>query len=172
MGRDKAYLPVSGGILGSRVAAAVKAAAGNVAFVGDPARYAALGYPVIADRYPGEGPLGGILTALHQTAAEWNLVVACDMPGLAAGFLNDLLQAAERKSLDILLPETEDGMREPLCAVYHGDALATLERAFEAGIRKVTAAFPGLRVEAYPVNEVTYFQNLNTPEDWAGYAAG
>ncbi len=81
MGRDKAYLPVSGGILVTRVAGAVEAAAGNVALVGDPERYADLGYPVVADRYPGQGPLGGILTALGEKAAEWNLIVACDMPG-------------------------------------------------------------------------------------------
>jgi molybdopterin-guanine dinucleotide biosynthesis protein A len=172
MGRDKAYLPVSGQNLGARVAGAVKAAAGNVVLVGDPERYAALGYPVVPDRYPGEGPLGGILTALHQRAAEWNLVVACDMPGLDAGFLKDLLEVAEHKFLDILLPESKDGMREPLCAVYHREALGPLERAFDGGIRKVTAAFQGLRVEAYPVKEVACFTNLNTPEDWAGYAAG
>ncbi len=172
MGRDKAYLPVSGGILAARVAEAVKAAAGNVAFVGNPERYAALGYPVVPDRYPGEGPLGGILTALYQSAAEWNLIVACDMPRLTAGFLESLLEAAEGKPLDILFPETEGGVREPLCAVYHRDARAPMERAFLAGIRKVTAAFQGLRVAPYPVPEVAWFTNLNTPEDWAGYAAG
>ncbi len=172
MGRDKAYLPVSGGILVTRVAGAVKAAAGNVALVGDPERYAALGYPVVADRYPGQGPLGGILTALEEKAAEWNLIVACDMPGLTAGLLAALLDEAERKSLDILLPETEGGMPEPLCAVYHRNALAPMERAFAGGIRKVTAAFDGLRVAPYLVSEVACFKNLNTPEDWAGYAAG
>ncbi len=172
MGRDKAYLPVSGGILAARVAEAVKAAAGNVAFVGDPQRYAALGYPVVADLYPGEGPLGGILTALAQSTADWNLVAACDMPGLTPGFLEVLLEAADGKPLDVLVPETNGGMPEPLCAVYHRDARAPMERAFQAGIRKVTAAFQGLRVAPYPVPDMTCFTNLNTPEDWAGYAAG
>ncbi len=70
--------------------------------------------------------------------------------GLTAGLLAALLDEAERKSLDILLPETESGMPEPLCAVYHRDALAPLERAFAGGIRKVTAAFDGLRVAPLP----------------------
>jgi molybdopterin-guanine dinucleotide biosynthesis protein A len=172
MGRDKACLPLDAEPLGARVARMVAEAAGSVALVGHPERHSGLGYPVVPDRYPGEGPLGGILTALHHTTADRNLIVACDMPGLTVEFLKDLLQAAERNPLSILIPETEGGRLEPLCAVYHRDTLAALERAFADGIRKVTAAFRGVGVAAYPVAEVARFQNLNTPEDWARYAAG
>ena len=66
--------------LAEAVARQVARAAGNVTLVGHPA-LAAL--PIC---YPGEGPLGGILTALHHTSADWNLIVACDMPEISAGF--------------------------------------------------------------------------------------
>ena len=66
MGRDKARLPFRGGDLVSAVAAAVARAAGNVTLVGHPQ------LPAIPDRYPGQGPLGAILTALHHTSADWN----------------------------------------------------------------------------------------------------
>ena len=172
MGRDKASLPLSGETLGARAARTVKAAAGRVALIGDPARHAVLGYEVVPDRFPGEGPLGGILTALQYTQAEWNLIVACDMPRLTEEFLKELLDAGERNGSSILLPETEAGQLEPLCAVYRRDALAPLERAFAGGIRKVTAAFAGIPAATYRVAEVGRFQNLNTPEDWERYAAG
>jgi len=172
MGRDKAYLPAQDEPLAARVARTVCAAAGSVTLVGDSERYSALGYPVVPDRYPGEGPLGGILTALHHAAADRLLVVACDMPNLTVEFLKELLAAAERHPPGILIPETEGGKLEPLCAVYHRDACGALEQAYSRGVRKVTAAFAGLRVTAYPVKEVACFQNLNTPEDWARYAAG
>ena len=97
MGRDKALLPYRGGVLAEFVARAVKLAAGSAVLVGSPSRIAHLGYPVLRDIYPGEGPLGGILSVLEHNAAEWNLIVACDMPEISAGFLSGLLDAAEHE---------------------------------------------------------------------------
>lgn len=169
MGRDKALLPFRGQTLAHAVARAVEQAAGNAVLVGHPT--IAPGCRVIPDLYPGEGPLGGILTALADTAAAWNLIVACDMPELTAPFLLGLLEAAEASAADALVPAGPSGRPEPLCAVYHLRARGPLESAFRAGARKVTAALEGLRVVRFPVAEMRPFQNVNTPEDWSGYAA-
>jgi len=176
MGRDKALLPLPGGrrTLGQSVAGIVASAAGSAALVGDPERYCSLGYPVVPDRYPGEGPLGGILTALAHTSADWNLITACDMPGLNAGFLRELLAAAAAGNADILLPFGPSGQPEVLCAVYRKRAMTALEAAFRAGIRKVAlaaAAPSSLRTVPFHVAEVSVFQNVNTPEEWAAHGA-
>ena len=165
MGRDKARLPFRGGDLVSAVAAEVVRAAGNATLVGHS------DLPAIADRYPGEGPLGGILTALHHTSSDWNLIVACDMPEISAAFLAELVAHALRSPADVLLPVDFDGRPQPLCAVYHRHALAVLERHFASGVRKITAALTGLVVERLAVAELSLFQNVNTPEDWAAYVA-
>jgi molybdopterin-guanine dinucleotide biosynthesis protein A len=164
MGRDKARLPFRGSDLVSVVAGAVEQATGNVSLIG----HAEL--PAIPDRYPGEGPLGGILTALHHTSSDWNLIVACDMPEVCPGFLTVLLARAEGSEADVLLPHGPDRLPQPLCAVYHRRALPTLEEHFSRGVRKVTAALEGLAVERLFVAELSVFQNVNTPEDWAAYA--
>ena len=39
------------------------------------------------------------------------------------------------------------------------------------GVRRVTEALAGLEVEPLAVAELLHFQNVNTPEDWARYAA-
>ena len=165
MGRDKARLPFRGGDLVSSVARAVAGATGNVTLVGH------CELPAIPDRYPGAGPLGGILTALHHTSADWNLIVACDMPEASAAFLGELLTRARRSRADVLLPRGPDGLPQPLCAVYHRRALAAMEDHFGRGVRQVTAALAGLAVEWLAVAELSHFQNVNTPEDWAAYAA-
>ena len=169
MGRDKALLPFHGGALVSHVAATVAAAAGSVALIGDPQKYGHLGYTVLPDHSPGAGPAGGIETALSQTAADWNLVLACDMPAIPVEFLRGLLDAAELLNADALLPAGPSGRLEPLCAVYHRRCLQTLHCALEAGVRKVTDAMAGLGVARFPVDNAACFENLNTPEEWACY---
>jgi molybdopterin-guanine dinucleotide biosynthesis protein A len=171
MGREKALLPYRGGVLVEFVAEAVKLAAGSAVLVGSPSRLGAIGYPILPDIYSGEGPLGGILTVLQHSSADWNLIVACDMPAVSAGFLTGLLEAAECQDADVLVPAGPSGRLEPLCAVYHRRSREPLYNAFAAGIRKVTAAFTGLRIVVFPIPELTPVQNVNTPEDWAGYAA-
>ena len=137
--------------------------------------YKTFDHPILVDSNfnvdPGEGPLGGILTALDHTRADWNLVVACDMPGLTAGFLSRILDAAEQSGRAALMPAGPSGRREPLCAVYNRRARPEIEAAFRRGERKITAAMAGLSVEVLAVAEVAEFQNVNTPEDWADYVA-
>src|SRR5208337_3578736 len=97
---------------------------------GNPQLYAHLGYRAIPDLYPGAGPLGGILTALRHTSADWNLVAACDMPELSVEFLKLLINAATgHPAVDALVPSGPSGRLEPLCAVYHRRSRLRLERA-------------------------------------------
>jgi molybdenum cofactor guanylyltransferase len=163
MGRDKALLPFRGAALGESVARAVESAAGSVTIVGR-AEFGPL--RSILDRYPGEGPLGGILTALADSSADWNLIVACDMPELTSDFLARLLDAAEKSGAAALVPKGE-----PLCAVYHRDCREPFEAAFARGIRKIMEAVAEVPAVICPIEEVAQFQNVNTPEDWSGYAA-
>src|SRR2546430_16784821 len=91
MGRDKAGLLVHGSTLAEHVAAAVAEAAGSATLIGPPERYGHLGIPVLPDLRPGSGPLGGILTALTASPAEWDLGAACDLSALDAAVLKELV---------------------------------------------------------------------------------
>lgn len=147
MGRDKALLPYRGATLVEHIASIVVAAAGSATLVGDPGKYGHLGYPVVPDALPRAGPLAGICTALATSGADWNLVVACDIPAVSASFLKDLLEAAERSGTDCLLPAGPSGRPEPLCAVYHRRALPAIRGALEQGVRKVLEGLAGLTVQ-------------------------
>lgn len=171
MGTDKAFLEWRGEPLGSRVAGAVKHAVGSAVIVGDPVRYRPFGYPVIPDRFPRCGPLGGIHAALAHTAFEWNLILACDLPGMNGAGLQNLLNEAKQvasanePSPDALLPLL-DGQPQPLCALYNRRILSTIEQALTAGRLKITAALRSVSVVAFPWENERLFANANTPEEW------
>ena len=92
MGRDKALLPYRGVTLAAHIASMrCRKWLGSATWLASPDLYGHLGIPMIADLYPGEGPLGGLLTVLKNSQADWNLVLACDLPSLTVPFLESLL---------------------------------------------------------------------------------
>jgi len=147
----------------------VAVAAGSATLIGDPEKYSGLGYPVYPDIYTGCGPLAGIHAALSASHADWNLVLACDMPEVESAFLIQLLQAAEQGGYDCLLPAGESGRLEPLCGVYHRRILPAVERALEDGARKVLDGLARVRLEVFPVSGPGPFRNVNTPAEWNAY---
>jgi len=165
MGKDKALLPFRGTTLVEWVAQQVHTAARSVTLVGSAARYGFLGLPVIEDQHAGCGPLSGIEAALAHSTAEWNLVVACDMPNLTAPFLSWILKEAVAGHEDIVMPVGANG-REPLCAVYRRTCLPAAQDALARKQYKVSEAFRSMRIKLLPVSEQTALANANTPLDW------
>lgn len=176
MGTDKARAESGGRAMALRVAdEAAAAACGTVSLVGDPAIYAELGLPVIADRFPGQGPLAGIEAALSATTCNANLIIACDMPAIRENLLEELFVAAG--DCQCALPRHDDGRVEPLCAVYQRCCHPVIREALEQGVRSVTDALhrmaqEGLAIRYVRVSDPAAFANLNTPEDWRRYHHG
>jgi len=166
MGRDKALLPVDGCTLIEQIASHVRSVAHTVTLIGHADRYRLLGYPVIADRVEGCGPLGGLYTALTVTQAEWNLIVACDMPGVTADLFEDLFRAAEATHADCVIPETCAGL-DPLCAVYHQRCLSAVSASITRKVLKMHDFVATIRAERWLVSDPARLFNANTPEEWA-----
>jgi molybdenum cofactor guanylyltransferase len=166
MGRDKALLPMDGTTLLEHIAARVREAAGSATLIGSPERYQGMGYTVLPDLTHDRGPLGGVFTALSATHADWNLIVACDMPAVTADFFEDLLRAAEASAADCLIPATAAGL-EPLCAVYHRRCRDAADRALGRNIRKMHDFVSNLHAQKWPVADASCLLNANTPEEWS-----
>lgn len=163
MGTDKALLDAGKGPLALEIASQVAKSCAEVSLVGDPVRYSSLGLHVVGDNFPGLGPLSGIEAALGATQAEWNLIVACDMPFLDRGIFELLF--TEAAGFDCAVPQHPDGRLEPLCAVYHRRCHPAIVSALESGIRKVTDALQGLAVRYVLMASEAAFANWNTPQD-------
>ena len=177
MKRDKALLEVGGEPLLVRTARLLESVVGAPSVIGDPSTYESFALPVIADDWPGAGPLGGIATALRVSTASWNLVVACDLPYLTAEWLHFLVARAVASPADAVLPMNTLGA-EPLCAMYHKRGEPAIRAALESGIRKVTDGLQNLRAETIPHaewkafdSEGLLFKNMNLPRDYQEAAA-
>jgi len=178
MGVDKGLLEIAGVPMIVRATRLVESAVGGPAVVvGTPEKYRGLGLRAIADDWPGCGPLGGITTALRASEADWNLIVACDLPYLTREWLEYLLQRARDSEAEAvvpmnLVPASKRGA-EPLCAIYHTGGESAMRRALERGVRKVTDGLAELRVEVIEPAEWKgfdsnglLFKNVNTPADY------
>ncbi len=162
MGRDKATLEVGGMPMARWVANALCAGgcAPVVAVGGDPRALMAIGLAVELDLHPGEGPLGGIITALRWSPHPAVFVAACDVPRLSAGTV-----AAVTAAGGLAVACTEH--RQPLCAMWPVAVLPQLEEAFAAGERQVRAVLDTLAVVEVEVPAADV-RNINAPGDLAG----
>jgi molybdopterin-guanine dinucleotide biosynthesis protein A len=174
MGRDKALLVVDGEPMVRRVVAAARAAgAAAVITVGgdqDGLRAALAGHDVrlVPDRFPGEGPLGGVVTALGELDEEVVLAVSCDLllPD-ARAMAATVAGLAETSGAEVAVPEV-DGRAQWLHAAWRRSAvLERLADRFAAGERSVhrAVAQAGLDVVVLPQVDPAAYADADTPED-------
>jgi len=181
-GVDKAFLEFGGRSLLDRALTVMSEVCDSVRIVGEPAKFAkyrsagegsAKCGPVVADIFPGCGPLAGIHAALLCSPAELNLMLAVDMPFVSLELLAFLFLAAEDEDNHaiITVPRTSKGF-QPLCAVYRPEFSIAAEQALRAGKYKIDAVFSGAPIRVIEEAELaaagfsdrTFF-NLNTPQD-------
>jgi molybdopterin-guanine dinucleotide biosynthesis protein A len=176
-GFDKARAELTGETMLARMCGLVKEAMGSVSVVAVSGRYTELGVRLVEDHWPGEGPLGGIITALMDAHAQsrqhtWCLIVGCDMPFLTGEWLTYLRDRALASSSGVVTPQSAMGL-EPLCSCWHTSATGKLQYAFEDGIRKVTEAIKRVSMEVVDEAEWARFDksgrlfwNMNTPVEY------
>jgi molybdopterin-guanine dinucleotide biosynthesis protein A len=172
MGADKSFLEFDGQTLLERALTLTTKVCDRVTIVGDPAKFANYkADSVIADIFPGCGPLAGIHTALVHTSCELNLMLAVDMPFVSPELLSFLLAAATSNAALVTVPRVKDGL-QPLCAVYRRDFAGVAEQALRAGKYKIDAAFPDVLTKVIEDDELASagfsarsFFNMNTPQD-------
>jgi molybdopterin-guanine dinucleotide biosynthesis protein A len=177
---DKALLEFGGQTLLDRALAVMGTVCDRVTIVGDPAKFTKYGstkhgsskYPsVVADIFPGCGPLAGVHAALLHSSAELNLILAVDMPFVSRELLAFLFAAAEASDAIVTVPRSGKGL-QPLCAVYRRDFFLVAEQALRAGKYKIDVVFSSVSVRVIEEGELAAggfsersFFNVNTPQD-------
>jgi molybdopterin-guanine dinucleotide biosynthesis protein A len=131
------------------------------------------GLTIHPDVRPGEGALGGLLTALTLGAGQGVVVAAWDMPFVPPSLLRELAEGLGAH--DAFLPAS-DGRRgvEPMLAAYGPASLPAIGAALDRGDRRAIAFHDAVRVGILPLERVRrhgdpalLFLNVNTPEELA-----
>ncbi len=160
MGRDKATLPIDGEPMAARVANAL--AGGGCEPVVAVGGAAIAGLDTVPDAHPGEGPLGGVITALRHLGVD-TVVVACDLPDLDARTVA-LVAGAPPRTATVRVASTD--RLQPHCARWPFVLLPLLEQQFAEGARSLRAVLAAVGVEAVPVDHHAR-ADLDTPDEVA-----
>jgi molybdopterin-guanine dinucleotide biosynthesis protein A len=167
MGRDKAFLEVAGVPLVASVAGVLNAVvdAGVVVVGGDVDGLRNLGLQCVPDLYPGDGPLGGILTALRHFSGlcDHLVVLSCDLPRASAASVGALLDAVGEVPA-VIVPVLE-GRRQWMHACWPVSAMVLLEGAFAAGERAPRRALGDLPVVEVAGLDPLSLRDVDSPED-------
>jgi len=161
-GADKALIVVDGVPMAERVASALATGGCDpVVFIGGAeASLRAIGRPWHADRWPGEGPLGGVISALEALGQDC-VVAACDLVDLDGASVAALADAAS-DDVDAVVARTD--RIEPMLTWWRQGAAGPLTAQFESGVRALHDALDSLRVVEVAVDPAL-MRNVNCVED-------
>jgi molybdenum cofactor guanylyltransferase len=124
---------------------------------------------VALDKPPSRGPLSGLVAALEKIRTTHLLALAVDLPRMTSAHLKELWALAEP---GIGIVPQNNGLMEPLCAIYPGDAINALREGLsekDVGLSRFIrslAAQKRVRFYTVPQSESLLYQNINTPEEW------
>ena len=163
MGRDKALVAVDGQPMALRVTRALRDAGARDVFCigGNEPALRALGLDFVVDGYAGEGPLGGIITALRRTTRDVVVVAPCDMPWIEPAHIAALTTALTRDpKVDVAHSE------QHLLAAWRKRSRAALQEAFDAGERAPKRALSNVRTVLVELPDGRWSSDVDTPDDW------
>jgi molybdenum cofactor guanylyltransferase len=178
-GFDKQTLQLNGKLIAEWIADELSETFSEITLVtNQPQLYRSSRYRVVEDLIPDRGPLGGIHAGLANSTGEFAFVTACDMPNISQAYLRFLKEevAQEKNAFDAVAVRLDNGMLEPMSALYAKRTLPLIEEMLQNNERK--AADLLLRVNTRYVSEseiLPYggreylFFNMNTPDEIRAY---
>jgi molybdopterin molybdotransferase len=141
-------------------------------------RYAALGFPVLADELaagstPFDGPLAGLQAGLRHCDTALLATVPCDSPFLPEDLVRRLRDALLAQQADIAIAVTLEAdaagaarkQSHPVFALMQRGVLPQLEQYLAEGGRRMDGWYRALKVAEVLFTDAAAFRNINTPDE-------
>lgn len=169
MGRDKAMLPLEGSTMSQLLIDRYSALGGVAVSVNEKGRFPCKGAIELVDRYPGQGPLNGLVSAFEETDAGLVFLTATDIPNGDPRLTLHLLSLIGEH--DCCVINTAKGL-EPLFSLYKRACLPVVIDSLESGRRSIhsvlsrcdTLYVEESRLSGWDLDQTLL--NVNTPEEY------
>ncbi|HEX9069511.1 MAG TPA: molybdenum cofactor guanylyltransferase [Ktedonobacterales bacterium] len=175
MGTDKALLSVGDWPLVTWMSQRLGSLVEHVIVAG-PLAYQVLAPTVLVvpDELPGRGPLGGLVSALRQSAHPLCFVIAVDMPLVQPQLVLAMLaEAREHPEADVVALR-DDGQWQPLHAVYRSSCLPVAAERLGGADRSLHGLLREVRLHELPTERRDALdpgrlstRGANTEAEWA-----
>lgn len=172
MGRPKALIPIGGTTLLERSALISGSVISDIVLLGQPSfdlPDALSALAIIDDDPAGRGPIGGLAGFFKAKPGCDCLLLACDMPGLDAELLRQLITTADEDA-DAVVPRdhSDSSAIHPCCALYRSSAAPAVFDAIAQRRFAMRDLLDHLHICWLPLDasQAAWVENLNTPGDW------
>lgn len=139
-------------------------------------KYEGYGFEVVEDQIKDIGPMGGLFTCIKRSSTRYNIVLSCDTPFVNTGLFNYLLDGIE--NFQAAIPVHNNGLVEPLCAVYSTNSIWNLQLTIEKRNYKLMDFLHEInhrKMEIHsnlPFYSDDLFVNINTKNDLTSHSTG
>lgn len=120
---------------------------------------------VIVDKYDNEGPLSGIISSLEFTQNSI-LVLGVDLPLIGKKTIKNLIANRNWDLLTTTYYNFQDTKWQPMVSIWEIETLPCLKKFFEEGGRSVQKFLDKFGNQKVEIQDISEFQNINTPEDY------
>lgn len=123
--------------------------------------------PLIEDEIPGQGPLGGIVSAFHAVPEkECFFVCATDMPGVNVSAVIRLCGLWEGEKWDCPVVAETSRHIHPLFGIYPRKILSAAEKMLAEGDRRMMHLLKETGAQKVFFEDEAVFANINTPAQY------
>ncbi|MBT3093132.1 MAG: molybdenum cofactor guanylyltransferase [Candidatus Thiodiazotropha endolucinida] len=167
-GEDKGLIELNGRPLVQHVISAIQPQVATILINANrnQERYAAFGYPVIADSLLDyQGPLAGFIAALQAVETEDMLTLPCDGPLVPPDLVARLYEARQSAGADIAVAHDGDRL-QPVYALIPKRLADSLQHYLDRGDRKIDLWYEEHRVAHADFSDIPRtFINVNTLQE-------